>query len=136
MATPEVRDALAAAEAIVIGPSNPVISIGPILATAGIREAIAAAGGPVVAVSPLVAGRSVKGPTEAFLHAVDRPVTAAGVASLYVGLLDGMVVDADDPGPPPEGVAVREAATLMRDAASRRRVAEAALGFARELAAT
>jgi LPPG:FO 2-phospho-L-lactate transferase len=134
-ATPEVREAIAAADAIVIGPSNPVISIGPILATAGVREALAASSAPVVAVSPLVAGRSVKGPTEAFLRAVGRPVDAAGVASLYTGLLDGMVVDSGDPGPAPEGIPVLARQTLMGDAASRRRLAEATLGFARDLAA-
>ena len=80
--TPEVLDALLMAEAIVIGPSNPVISIGPILAVPGMRDAIAAAGAPVVAVSPFVAGEVVKGPTERFMQAVGRPSTAAGVASL------------------------------------------------------
>ena len=87
--------------AIVIGPSNPVISIGPILAVPGMREAIAAAAAPVVAVSPFVAGKVVKGPTERFMAAVGRPSTAAGVASLYAGLIDAMVVDEGDPDPPP-----------------------------------
>ena len=91
----------ARAEAIVIGPSNPVISIGPILAVPGMREAIAASGAPVVAVSPFVAGEVVKGPTERFMAAIGRPSTAAGVASLYAGLIDAMVVDEGDPDPPP-----------------------------------
>jgi LPPG:FO 2-phospho-L-lactate transferase len=134
-ATPEVRDAIAAAEVIVIGPSNPVISIGPILATAGVLDAIKAADAPVVAVSPLVAGKSLKGPTEAFLRAVGRSVDARGVASLYAGLLDGMVVDGEDPGPPPENVAVLTRPTLMSDARTRRRHAEATLDFARDLRA-
>ena len=82
-------EALASADVIVIGPSNPVISIGPILALPGVRERIDAAGAPVVAVNPLVGGRSVKGPTEPFLAALGRPLSAAGVASLYPGLLDG-----------------------------------------------
>ena len=99
--TPEVLDALRGAEAIVIGPSNPVISIGPILAVPGMREAIADSGAPVVAVSPFVAGAVVKGPTERFMQALGRPSTAAGVASLYAGLIDAMVVDEDDPDPPP-----------------------------------
>ncbi len=101
--TPEVAAALRDAEAIVIGPSNPVISIGPILAVPGMREAIAASGAPVVAVSPYVAGEVVKGPTERFMAAVGRPSTAAGVASLYAGLIDAMVVDEGDPDPPPDG---------------------------------
>ena len=133
-ATAQVREAIAAADAIVIGPSNPVISVGPILATRGIREAIAASPAPVVAVSPLVAGRSVKGPTEEFLRAVGRPVDAGGVASLYTGLLDGMVVDDEDPGPAPEGIAVLSRPTLMSDARTRRELGQATLEFARELA--
>ena len=98
-------DALRTAEAIVIGPSNPVISIGPILAVPGMREAIAASPAPVVAVSPYVAGQVVKGPTDRFMQALGRPSTAAGVASLYAGLIDGMVVDEGDPDPPPAEVA-------------------------------
>jgi LPPG:FO 2-phospho-L-lactate transferase len=131
--TAEVLEAIAGAEAIVIGPSNPVISIGPILAVPGIREAIVAANAPVVAVSPLVGGRSMKGPTETFLRALDRPVTAAGVASLYAGLLDGMVADPDDPGSAAEGVRTLVRPTLMISAAQRRRLAEDVLAFAREL---
>ncbi|MGH2982284.1 MAG: 2-phospho-L-lactate transferase, partial [Solirubrobacterales bacterium] len=99
--TAEVTEAIASAELIVIGPSNPVISIGPILAVPGIREAIMTATAPVVAVSPYVGGKIVKGPTEKFMRAVGRPSTAAGVAGLYEGLLDGMVVDEGDPDPPP-----------------------------------
>src|SRR5205814_1994649 len=87
---PEVREALAGADAIVVGPSNPVISIGPILSVPGMRDAIAAADAPVIAVSPFVAGRAVKGPTEKFMAAVGRPATAAGVASLFVGVIGAM----------------------------------------------
>lgn len=130
---PEVREALAGAEAIVIGPSNPVISIGPVLAIPGMREAISAAGAPVVAVSPFVAGRAVKGPTEAFMDAVGRPRSAAGVASLYVGLIDAMVVDEDDPDPPPEGLRVLTCPTLMEGATGRRALAERVLAFASEV---
>jgi LPPG:FO 2-phospho-L-lactate transferase len=133
-ATAEVRAALAAADAIVIGPSNPVISIGPILATSGVREAIAGSRAPVVAVSPFVAGRAVKGPTEDFMQAIGRPATAAGVASLYAGLLDGMVMDSGDPDPPPEGLPVLSCETLMRDGAGRRALAERVVDFALGLA--
>ena len=128
--TPEVTTALAEAEVIVIGPSNPVISIGPILSVPGVREAIVAATAPVIAVSPLVAGRSVKGPTEAFMAAIGRPCTAAGVASLYEGLLDAMVVDAGDPDPPPEDVTVFSCPVLMQGAAGRRELAERVLELA------
>ncbi len=132
--TPEVLAALGEAEAIVIGPSNPVISIGPILAVPGMREAIAASGAPVVAVSPFVAGEVVKGPTERFMAALGRPSTAAGVASLYAGLIDAMVVDEDDPDPPPEQVPTLAAPTLMEGAAGRVRVARIVLDYVAELA--
>ncbi len=128
---PEAVAALAAAEVVVIGPSNPVISIGPILALPGMREAILAAGAPVVAVSPLVAGQAVKGPTEAFLAAVGRPVSAAGVASLYEGLLDAIVVDSGDT--PPPGMRALACPTLMEGADGRRALAERVLELAPEL---
>jgi LPPG:FO 2-phospho-L-lactate transferase len=131
--TPEVLEALAEAEAVIVGPSNPVISIGPILAVPGMREAIAAAPGPVVAVSPLVGGRAVKGPTDAFVASLGRPVSAAGVASLYTGLLDGMVVDAGDPYPGPEDLELLSCPTLMEGAAGRRGLAERVLEFAHGL---
>jgi LPPG:FO 2-phospho-L-lactate transferase len=132
----EVLDALRTAEAIVIGPSNPVISIGPILAVPGMREAIAASPAPVVAVSPYVAGQVVKGPTDRFMRALGRPSTAAGVASLYAGLIDGMVVDEGDPDPPPAEVATLAAATLMEGASGRARVARVVLDYATTLASS
>ena len=130
----EVLDALRAADAIVIGPSNPVISIGPILAVPGVRDAIAASRAPVVAVSPYVAGEVVKGPTDRFMQALGRPTTAAGVASLYAGLIDGMVVDEGDPEPPPVEVATLAAATLMEGGSGRARVARIVLDYADTLA--
>jgi LPPG:FO 2-phospho-L-lactate transferase len=131
--TPQVLEALAAAEAIVVGPSNPVISIGPILSVPGMREAMDYSRAPVVAVSPFVAGRAVKGPTEKFMAAVGRPSTAAGVASLYEGVIDAMVVDADDPDPPPERLPVLSCPTLMEGAEGRRALAERVLAFALEV---
>jgi LPPG:FO 2-phospho-L-lactate transferase len=128
--TAEVAEALRTADAIVIGPSNPVISIGPILAVPGMREAVAASEAPVVAVSPFVAGKVVKGPTERFMAAVGRPSTAAGVASLYAGLIDAMVVDSDDPDPPPAEIPTLDAATLMDGAGDRARVARTVLDYA------
>lgn len=132
--TPEVLAALSDAEAIVFGPSNPVISIGPILALAGLRDAIAASAAPVIAVSPFVAGEVVKGPTERFMAALGRPSTAAGVASLYSGLVDAMVVDEDDPDPPPADIPTLATATLMEGAAGRARLARVVLDYASELA--
>jgi LPPG:FO 2-phospho-L-lactate transferase len=131
----EVLDALRGADAIVVGPSNPVISIGPILAVPGMRDAIAASPAPVVAVSPYVAGQVVKGPTDRFMRALSRPTTAAGVASLYAGLIDGMVVDAGDPDPPPVEVATHLAATLMEGASGRARLARIVLDYADSLVA-
>ncbi|UJA19764.1 2-phospho-L-lactate transferase [Thermoleophilia bacterium SCSIO 60948] len=125
--TPEVAAAIAAADAVVIGPSNPVLSIGPILAIAGIREAIATGGAPVVAVSPLVGGRSIKGPTEACLRAIGRPVSAAGVASLYAPLLDAIVLDAGDPEPEVPGIRVHATETLMEGPAGRAALAREVL---------
>ncbi|HXE99764.1 MAG TPA: 2-phospho-L-lactate transferase [Solirubrobacterales bacterium] len=131
--TPEVRETLSSAEAVVVGPSNPVISIGPIISVPGMREAMLAAEAPVIAVSPLVAGRAVKGPTEQFVKAVGRPSTAAGVASLYEGLIEAMVVDADDPDPEPEGLRILSCPTLMEGARGRTELAERVLEFARVL---
>ena len=128
--TPEVLEALGDAEVIVVGPSNPVISIGPILAVPGVREAIAASPAPVVAVSPYVAGAVVKGPTDRFMEGLGRPTTAAGVASLYAGLIDAMVVDEGDPEPPPAEIPTLAAPTLMDGAAGRARLARTVLDYA------
>lgn len=127
--TPEVREALGKAEAIVIGPSNPVISIGPILAVPGMREAIAASPAPVVAVSPFVGGRAVKGPTEAFCAHAGIVSSAQGIADHYGDLLDGLVADE-----PAEGLPVGQTDTLMDSAEARRRLASFTLDFAASLA--
>ncbi len=132
--SPEVLDALRKADAIVIGPSNPVISIGPILAVPGMREAIAASPAPVVAVSPYVAGEIVKGPTNRFMQVVGRPTTAAGVASLYAGLIDAMVIDEGDPDPAPEEIQTLSTATLMEGPSGRLRLARVVLDYASDLA--
>jgi LPPG:FO 2-phospho-L-lactate transferase len=129
--TAEVLAAISSADAIVIGPSNPVISIGPILAVPGLREAIAESGAPVVAVSPYVGGEVVKGPTDAFMRAIGRPSTAAGVASLYQGLIGAMVRDQGDPDPPPESIEILSCPTLMEGAGGRRALATRTLEFAK-----
>ena len=132
--TPEVLAAIGDAETIVIGPSNPVISIGPIVSMPAVREAISASSAPVVAVSPYVAGQVVKGPTDLFMAAIGRPSTAAGAASLYQGLLDGMICDPKDPDPPPDGIRIMSAPTFMEGRAGRRELAERTLEFASMLA--
>ncbi len=134
--SPEVLEALRLAEAIVIGPSNPVISIGPILAVPGMREAIAASPAPVLAVSPYVAGAVVKGPTDRFMAGIGRPSTAAGVASLYAGLIDAMVVDDGDADPPPPEIPTLAVSTLMEGASGRARLARIVLDYADSLASS
>jgi LPPG:FO 2-phospho-L-lactate transferase len=126
--TPEVLAALAEAELIVIGPSNPVISIGPVLAVPGMREAIAGSPAPVVAVSPFVEGRAVKGPTEMFCAFAGIERSAGGVARAFEGLIDGIVADE-----PVEGLPSLETSTLMMDAGARRRLARSVLEFGRTL---
>jgi LPPG:FO 2-phospho-L-lactate transferase len=125
--TPEVLGALRAADAIVIGPSNPVISIGPILALPGLRDALRDAPAPVVAVSPFVDGHAVKGPTEPFMEHAGLPLGPAGVIAAYGDVLDGLVSDQPlDDSPVPMLVTD----TLMGDADGRRRVATQTLEFA------
>jgi LPPG:FO 2-phospho-L-lactate transferase len=122
--------AIASARAVVIGPSNPLVSIGPILAVPGLREALAATRAPIVAVSPIVGGQVLKGPTAAFMAFAGLECSAQGVADCYGELLDGIVCD--------EGVArlpTLDLDTHMDDAAGRRRVAEQTLAFAESLAA-
>jgi LPPG:FO 2-phospho-L-lactate transferase len=122
--TPEVLDAIATARAIIIGPSNPVISIGPILALDGVKQAIADADAPVVAVSPLVGGKVLKGPTVEFMRWSGEPLSSDGIVSTYRGLLDGLVADQPAAGPP-----VLETDVLMDGEAGRRALAARTLEF-------
>jgi len=126
--TAEVLEALRGARAVVVGPSNPVISIGPILALPGMRDALRECPAPVVAVSPLVGGKSLKGPTEAFLAWDGHPLSSDGIAAYYDGLLDGLVADQRTGALP-----TLETDVAMPDAAARRRVAQETLEFARAL---
>jgi len=121
-------EAIASARAILVGPSNPVISIRPILAVPGMADALARSAAPVVGVSPVVDGRIVKGPTEPFMAWLGQPLSAAGVAAAYGGLLDAIVADE-----PVDGLPHLVTNTLMSDAAARRRVAEETLRFAESL---
>jgi LPPG:FO 2-phospho-L-lactate transferase len=123
--TAEVLGAIAGARAVVVGPSNPIISIGPMLALPGMREALRSCPGPVVAVSPLVGGRSIKGPTEAFLAWAGRPVSSSGIAACYEGLVDGLVADERC-----DGLPTLETDVAMPDADARRRLAQETLEFA------
>ena len=127
----EVLDALAGARAIVIGPSNPVISVRPILDVPGLADAMRASPAPVVAVSPIVGGAVVKGPTRAFLEWAEVTVDAAGVAGYYGDVLDGIVADEELPG---ATLPVLRTSTLMDDDDARARVARETLDFALGLA--
>jgi LPPG:FO 2-phospho-L-lactate transferase len=126
---PGVLAALAAAEAIVIAPSNPYVSIWPILAVPAIRAALAGRRVPAVAVSPLVGGRAVKGPADRMLARMAGGTTPAHVAGCYEGLIDALVVDESDPT---GELAVRAVVTrtLMTDLDASRRLAETVLGAA------
>ena len=129
--TEAVIDALAAAEAIIVGPSNPVISIGPILALTGMREALAAAPAPVVGVSPLVRGAVLKGPTDAFMTWAGHALSSDGIVEHYGGLLDGLVADEAAAGVP---TLVRD--VELSDPRQRAEVARATLDHAATLAST
>jgi LPPG:FO 2-phospho-L-lactate transferase len=125
---PGVLAALADADVIVIAPSNPYVSIGPILAVAEIREAIAQRTVPCVAVSPLVGGRAVKGPADRMLMRLAGGTTPAHVASCYAGLIDALVVDeSDEHVDLPAGIRPVVTRTLMTDLEASRRLAEIAL---------
>jgi LPPG:FO 2-phospho-L-lactate transferase len=123
--TPEVAEALATAETIVIGPSNPVISIGPILAVPGIRAALREAPAQVIAVSPFVGGHAIKGPTEDFCRSAGIELSAQGIADHYGDVIDGVVADE-----PVDGVPALVTDTLMTDTARREALARKILDFA------
>jgi LPPG:FO 2-phospho-L-lactate transferase len=128
--TPEVLEAIAAARAIIIGPSNPVISIGPILTIPQMRQALLDSPAPIVAVSPIVGGSVLKGPTEAFLRWAGHDTSTEAIARCYAGLIDGLVADELVGGLP-----VLQTDTLMNDSGSRLRLAAETLAFAEGLAA-
>ena len=127
---PGVLEALAGADAIVIAPSNPYVSIWPILAVEEIRAALVARRVPCIAVSPLVGGRAVKGPADRMLTRMAGGTTPAHVAGCYAGLIDALVVDESDPAGRPLAVRRVVTQTLMTDLDASRRLAEAVLGAA------
>jgi LPPG:FO 2-phospho-L-lactate transferase len=136
-AGPGVLEAIAEADAILLCPSNPVVSIGPILAVRGVRDAIVASGAPVVGISPIIGGAPVKGPADRLLRGIGVEVSARGVAGLYRGLAHGFVIDQRDAAQAREvealGLACRTTETLMRDPETACALAETTLGLAREL---
>jgi LPPG:FO 2-phospho-L-lactate transferase len=131
---PGVADAFARAAAIVIAPSNPLISIDPILAVPGMREMLRVRRVPCVAVSPIVGGQAVRGPADRMMRSLGHDPSPVGVADIYAGLIDAMVIDNIDAGAAAEltrrGLTVRLTDTIMRDAGARRHLAAVALEVA------
>jgi LPPG:FO 2-phospho-L-lactate transferase len=127
---PGTLDALARADVVVIAPSNPFVSIGPILAVRRLRAALEARRAPCVAVSPLIGGRAVKGPADRMLARLAGGTSPRHVADRYAGLIDALVVDEADADDLDGLGEVRPIVTrtLMSDDDARRRLAEAALG--------
>ena len=136
--TSPVFDALSGADAIVFCPSNPVVSIGPILAVPGMREAIAASRAPKVAVSPIIGGRALKGPADRMLASLGHDVSSVGVARMYEYIVDGMVIDRMDEGEREEiselGMDVLVTDAVMRDEPDRERLAREVIDFSGSLA--
>lgn len=132
VASDAVIEALESATLVVIGPSNPYVSIEPILATPGVRERIGRT--PVVAVSPIVHGKAVKGPLAGMLQTLGKlPVSAASVARHYGPMLAGFVLEAGDAHELPESLPRLATATLMKTRADSLRLARELLAFAQQL---
>ena len=134
-----VRAAIAEAEAIVFCPSNPIVSIGPILAVPGMRDLLRASRTPRVAVSPIVAGQALRGPADRMLAGLGDEVSAFGVAQLYRDVLDGVVIDASDAALAGRisaelGMRVLATNTIMRSVDDRQRLARETLRFTASLA--
>lgn len=135
---PLVMDVLSSPQlgAIIICPSNPYLSIDPILAVPGLREALKRSGAPVVAVSPIIGGRAVKGPTVKIMSELKIETTSASIAAHYDGLINGLVIDSSDAGNAGRiEVPVHAVPTLMTDLPSRITLAREALRFAGRLIA-
>jgi LPPG:FO 2-phospho-L-lactate transferase len=135
----EVVAALAAPdlEAIILCPSNPYVSLGPILKLPGLSDSILAAGAPVVAISPIIGGAAVKGPAAKMMRELGLAISPVTVGQAYRGLIAGIMIDRVDAGLRAEiesmGIAVSVSDILMRDSADRRRLAEECMAFAHKL---
>ena len=130
---PGVVAAIAEADAVFIAPSNPFLSVDPVLAIGGIAQALRDTGAPVIAISPLVGGKAVKGPTTKLMAELGIDPDNTAIAGHYDGLIDGLIHDSADP--PPGTIAARATDTLMIGLDDKIRVAAAALDFARALTA-
>src|SRR5262249_21413533 len=135
--SPELLQAFARPDlaAVVICPSNPYLSVDPLLSIAGIRTALSAAAAPVIAVSPLIGGKAVKGPTAKIMAELGIPATTQAIAAHYGDLLDGLVIDEDDAADAARlGMATEVTSTLTRALNDRRRLARDVLQFAGNMA--
>lgn len=132
--TPEAIQAIENADLLLIAPSNPIVSIAPILAIPGIRQAVAETRAARVAVSPLIGGRTVKGPADRMLKASGFACNSLGVADSYAGLIDGLVIDHEDQAERNElearGLEVLTTSTLMACADDKKQLAKEVLAFA------
>lgn len=126
---PDVLQAISSASAIFIAPSNPYLSVDPILAVPGLKAALRTARAPVIAVSPIVGGNAVKGPTAKLMQEFGLGVTNQAIAEHYADVLDGLLIDESDAAPRSD-VDVASSRTLMKSDDDRRRVAQAALALA------
>lgn len=135
--TAEVGAALDGADTVILCPSNPIVSIGPILELTGFRARLAGLKAPVVAVSPIIGGQALKGPAAGMLATLGHEVSAYGVAVMYQDFLDGIVIDEEDRELAGRletlGIAVEVTNTIMRSDDDREALAESTLGFAASL---
>jgi len=129
-----VLEAVAEADAVILCPSNPIVSIGPILALPGMRDALLDSAAPKVAVSPIVGGRALKGPADRMLHSLGHEVSALGVARIYAGLVESFVIDNADRvltgGVQALGMRAFVTDAVMREVGDRERLAREVLAFA------
>lgn len=134
--TPEALAAIASADVIIVAPSNPLVSIAPILEIAGVRPALAAAQAPILAVSPLIAGKVVKGPADRMMASLGMRADALGVAERYADFVDHLVIDHQDvelTAPIRRtGLACSTSTILMKDLADKTRLAEELMVLARD----
>jgi LPPG:FO 2-phospho-L-lactate transferase len=133
----EARRALEMADAIILCPSNPIVSIGPILAVPGMREILRAVQAPIVAVSPIVAGQALRGPADQMLLGLGYEASSVAIAEIYKDIVDGLVIDRLDSAETERiralSLEVLVTDTIMTDTRDRERLAGEVLRFAAEL---
>ena len=119
LAAPGVCDAIRSAQLVILPPSNPIVSIGPIMGLPGVRESLQETPAPIIGISPLVAGKPIKGPADRMLSGLGIEASAAGVAGMYTDFLDSFVIDTQDAGQQArleaQGLAVQVTDTIMTD---------------------